>query len=163
MRNVLWALGCIAMLGAASSSGIDVSKTFARIEPGLASRVKIAVLLPARLPTSFGGEKLFPIIDRAGRSGYAVDIALSADCKGEHACSGGHVYGSATPLSANDVPAGGSRVQLNGSVFAIYRRSVIGPYPSDAYLSWKQNGAYYAVALNTGSLADILLTARSMR
>lgn len=160
---MLAALTCIAMLGAAPSFGIDVSKTFAQIAPSLKSRVRIAVLLPARLPATFQGEKIFPIVDRAGRSGYAVDIALSADCKGEHACSGGHVYGSATPLSANDVPPGGSRVQLNGSVFAIYRRSVIGPYPSDAYLSWKQNGAYYAIALNTGSLADMLLTARSMR
>jgi hypothetical protein len=40
---------------------------------------------------------------------------------------------------------------------------MVGAHASDAYLAWKQNGAYYAIALNTGSLADIVLTARSMR
>jgi proteasome lid subunit RPN8/RPN11 len=62
------------------------------------------------------------------------------------------------------VPAGGTPVRLSSRIVGIYHASSAGgPYPSNAYVSWQQNGAYYAIALNAGSLADILLTARSMR
>ena len=163
MRKLLAAITCFTMLGIAAGPGIDVSKTFARIAPALKSRAKIMVLLPTRLPATFRGEKIFPIVDGAGATGYAVDIAFTPDCSGAHFCSAGNVYGSSKPLNVQDVPAGGTRVRLSGNVVALYRASVSGPYPSNAYLSWKQNGAYYALALNTGSVADILLTARSMR
>jgi hypothetical protein len=165
MMRKLAILGCVMMFGAASAAGVDVRQTFARIAPGLKSRVKIVVLLPAKLPANFQGEKIYPIVDRATATGYAVDIALSADCAGEHACSPGNVYGSATPFKDPEIiPPGGTRVRLSRKIVATYRASsTAGPYPSNAYLSWKQNGAYYAIALNTGSLADMLLTARSMR
>jgi proteasome lid subunit RPN8/RPN11 len=153
------------MLGAVSAAGIDVHQTFAKTSSSLKARVKIAVLLPTRLPGTFQGEKIFPIVDRATASGYAIDIALSPDCAGEHACSPGNVYGSAKPFKDPEiVPPGGTRVRLSSRIVAIYRASSGGsPYPSNADLSWKQNGAYYAIALNTGSLAELLLTARSMR
>jgi hypothetical protein len=151
------------MLGAASAAGVDVHQTFARIAPALKSRVKIAVLLPARLPATFRGEKIFPIVDRATATGYAIDIALSPDCQGERACSEGFVYGSKPPFNTNDVPSGGRPVPLTSTIAALYHKSLVGAHTSDAYLSWKQNGVNYAIALNTGSLADILLTARSMR
>lgn len=163
MRKLLTALACLTMLGIAGGPGTDVSKTFARIAPALKSRVKIMVRLPTRLPATFRGEKIFPIVDGAGATGYAIDIAFTPDCSGAHFCSAGNVYGSAKPLNVQDIPAGGMRVRLSGNVVAFYRASVAGPYPSNAYLSWKKNGAFYALALNTGSLSDILLTARSMR
>ncbi|HEX5274681.1 MAG TPA: hypothetical protein VFW34_05340 [Candidatus Rubrimentiphilum sp.] len=164
MRKLLM-LACVLMIAAGPSAGVDVHQAFAKVAPALKARVRIAVLLPTRLPATFRGEKIFPIVDRATPTGYAIDIALSADCTGEHACSSGNVYGSATPFQNPQlVPAGGSRVNLATGVVATYRAaSVTGPYPSNAYLSWKQNRAYYAIALNTGSLADILLAARSMR
>jgi len=156
-------LGCIWMLGAAPAAGIDVHQTFTKIAPGLKSRVRIAVLLPTRLPAAFQGEKIFPIVDRATASGYAIDIALSQDCQGERACSEGFVYGSKSPFRSQDVPSGGTLVHLTSAIVALYHRSLVGAHASDAYLSWKQNGLNYAIALNTGSLADIVLTARSMR
>ncbi len=155
-------LGCIWMLGAAPAAGVDVHQTFAKIAPELKSRVKIAVLLPTRLPATFQGERIFPIMDRATASEYAVDIALSPDCQGERACSEGFVYGSKSALRSGDVPSGGTRVHLTGAIVALYHRSLVGAHASDAYLSWRANGANYAIALNTGSLADILLAARSM-
>ena len=162
MRKLLL-LGCIWMLGAAPAAGIDVHQTFAKIAAGLKSRVKIAVLLPTRLPASFQGEKLFPIVDRATASGYAVDIALSPDCRGERACSEGFVYGSKAAFKPEDVPSGGKSVRLTSAIVARYQPSQVGAHTSDAYLSWKTDGVNYAIALNTGSLADILLAARSMR
>jgi len=161
MKKTLTILTCLALLGAASS-GIDVHTTFAAIAPHLAA-VKVPVLLPTRLPATFAGEKIYPIVDRAASSGYAVDIALARDCKGEHACSEGFVYGSQHPLSANDVPPGGKLVPLARGVMARYTASVVAAHPSDAYLSWRVRGAYYALALNTGSLSDMLLAARSMQ
>ncbi len=162
MRKLI-IVGCIWMLGAAPAAGVDVHQTFATIAPGLKARVKIAVLLPGRLPATFQGEMIFPLVDRATASGYAVDIALSPDCLGERACSEGFVYGSKTAFNTNDVPSGGARVRLTSAIVALYQPSKVGAHTSDAYLSWKANGANYAIALNTGSLADMLLAARSMR
>ncbi len=163
MRKMLAALTCIAIIAATPSSGIDVSKTFARIARTLRLQAKIAVLLPTRLPEAFRGEKIFPVIQGVGPTEYAVDIALSPDCQGERACSEGHVFASTTGFSFEDVPPGGTPVRLTRSIVALYHPSMVGAHASDAYLAWKQNGAYYAIALNTGSLADIVLTARSMR
>lgn len=162
MRKIV-ILGCIWMLGAAPAASVDVHQTFAEIAPGLKSRVKMTVLLPTRLPGSFQGEKLYLIIDRATAGGYAVDIALSPDCRGERACSEGFVYGSTSAFKSEDVPPGGTPVRLTDTIVARYQPSHAGAHTSDAYLLWKANGANYAIALNTGSLADILLAARSMR
>jgi hypothetical protein len=162
MRKLLM-LGCMSMLGAVPAAGVDVHQTFAKIAPGLKSRVKIAVLLPTRLPSSFQGEKIFPIVDRAAATSYTVDIALSPDCQGERACSEGFVYGSKSSFKTEDVPSGGTPVRLTSEIVALYHRSLVGAHASDGYLTWKTNGANYAIALNTGSLADILLAARSMR
>ena len=163
MQRILIAITCVAMAGAAAAQGVDVSKSFARIVPALKSRVKIAVLLPTRLPASLQGEKMYPVVDRATATGYAVDIALAPGCQGERACSEGFVYGSKTPFKAEDVPPGGTPVRLTSAIVAKYHASQVGAHTSDAYLSWKQNGVNYAIALNTGSLADIVLAARSMR
>ncbi len=162
MRKLL-ILGCMLMLGAAPAASVDVQKTFAKIAPGLKSRVKIAVLLPTRLPASFQGEKIFPIVDRATASGYAVDIALSSDCQGERACSEGFIYGSKSAFKTEDVPPGGTPVRLTSTLVALYHPSRVGAHTSNAYLSWKAKGANYAIALNTGSLADIVVAARGMR
>jgi hypothetical protein len=150
------------MLGVAPAAGVDVHQTFARIATGLKSRVKIAVLLPTRLPSSFQGEKIFPIIDRATATSYTVDIALSPDCRGERACSEGFAYGSKSAFKSDDVPPGGMPVRLTSAIVALYHRSLAGAHTSDAYVTWKTNGTNYAIALNTGSLADMLLAARSM-
>ncbi len=162
MRKLVMA-GCMLMLAAAPSAGLDVSATFAKIAPSLKARVKVPVLLPSRLPATFRGEKIYPIVDRATPTGYAVDIALAPDCQGERACSEGFIYGSKSPLKSEDVPAGGTHVHLTNAIVALYHPSQAGAHTSDAYLSWKQNGVYYAIALNTGALADIVLAARSMR
>ena len=164
MRKMLSPLICAALLAAAPASSVNVGAIFARIAPRLKATVRIPVLLPSRLPVSFAGEKLYPIVDRASASGYAVDIALAPGCRGEHACSAGYVYGSRTAIA--DVPPGGLRLnlKLDGATQATYRASTTsGPYPSNAYLSWKRNGVNYALALNAGSLAELALTARSMR
>ena len=166
MRKILSALICAALLAAAPAPSVNAGAIFAPIAARLKSTVRIPVLLPSQLPASFAGEKLYPIVARASASGYAVDIALAPGCRGEHACSSGFVYGSRTAIAATDVPPGGVRlnVKLNGATQATYRASTTsGPYPSNAYLSWKRNGVNYALALNAGSLADLLLTARSMR
>jgi len=139
-----------------------VRAVFAGIAPRIAV-AKVPALLPARLPASFQGEKIYPIVDWASTTLYAVDIALSPDCQGEHACSEGYVYGSLHPISTDDVPAGGKPVTLGNGVTARYTASRVGAHPSNAYLSWKVRGAYYALALNTGSLNDLLLAARSMQ
>src|SRR5581483_6401431 len=101
MRKLVIA-GCMLMLAAAPSAGIDVNATFAKIAPSLKARVKIPVLLPSRLPATFKGEKIYPIVDRATRTGYTVDIALAPDCQGERACSEGFVYGSKSPFKSQD-------------------------------------------------------------
>jgi hypothetical protein len=163
VRSILSISLCVALMAAGPASAVNVRAVFAPVAARLKSTVRIPVLLPDRLPPAFAGEKLFPIVDRASASGYAVDIALARDCRGEHACSSGHVYGSKTPIAQADVPAGGVRAMIDGETPALYRASVAGPYPSDGYLSWKKNGTYYALALNAGSLADLLLAARSMR
>lgn len=164
MRKVLATTICVALLGAAHGTPVSVRGAFAPVAARLKSAVRIPVLLPSVLPASFTGEKIHPIVDRASASSYAVDIALAPGCNGAHACSSGYVYGSKLPLAASDVPPGGVRVKLDGMTPATFRASVTsGPYPSNAYLSWKRNGVYYALSLNSGSLADLLLVARSMR
>ncbi len=162
MRKLV-VLGCMWMLGASPAAGVDVHSMFAKIAPGLKARVKIALLLPTRLPATFQGEKIFPIVDHATASEYAVDIALSPDCRGERACSEGFVYGSKFAFKTGDVPSGGTPVHLTSAIVALYHRSLVGAHASDAYLSWRTKDAKYAIALNTGSLADILVAARSMR
>lgn len=164
MKKNLALLICAALLAATPASAVTVVAVFAPVAARLKSTVRVAVLVPGLLPSTFAGEKIYAIVDRVSSLGYAIDIALSADCRGEHACSSGHLYGSSAAIPQTDVPAGGARLHIDPATPAVYRASVVtGPYPSDAYLSWKRDGAYYALALNAGSLADLLLVARSMR
>ena len=153
-----------AVLVAASPSSktINATRSFAAIAPKLRAATRVPVLLPARLP-SWVDAGPFAIIEQSSATHYAVDIAAVADCNGAHACSFGHVYGSTKPLSADDIPGGGTWVVLGSGVKVRYVMSVNYAYPSDAVLAWQSGGNYYALTLKGGSLADLTATMRSMR
>lgn len=148
----------LALLIAATSSAapVDVTKQFAALAPRLKAKTHVPVLLPRTLPSYFRGEKLYLIVDKADAKNYVVDLALSPDCKGEHACSAGHVAASSSRIT------GGSLVSIAPGLVGRYIRSISAAYPTDAELIWRRQNEYYDVGM-PGSLADLLLVARSMK
>lgn len=163
LRALSLAISCGFVLAAAApAKTVDVFARFRATGSKLKATTKVPVLLPSRLP-DWVGQRPFAIVEQSNATHYAVDIGAVADCNGAHACSWGHVYGSVKPLSAYNVPGGGTTVLLSTGVPARFVPSKVAAYPTDGFLSWRSGGAYYALSLKGGTLAELLATARSMQ
>ena len=149
----------------AASATVDAQQSrqryiFPPIIDALMGGTRVPIRLPGFLPfNDDASNPLYANILTVNEQGYTIEVGWDPDCSSNNACHFVTLYGSRKPLALAERKR--TSVALTKGLQGQFGEAVCGTVCGNAEMAWTQDGIYYAVAMKSGKLNEMVQVANS--
>jgi len=140
-------------------SAEDASFVFSKILPKLRRNSGVPPRLPSYLPDVDRNSEVYATLGSANSSGYGIILGSVPDCEGQNVCLYGSLGGSTAPIKLGK--SRGVPVKLQEGIQGRFFDSECFAYCNESYVTWSEDGFYYAIGIKAGKKDELIRIANS--